>query len=141
MGYDPNASGLLTGGGMRHFKVRRNVLRGNSLKHFPDVHISDSYTIKQIVPDFDFALEFEYTKRELLLLAEKILLSDKKPPYESPTWLNGVAMRERLKHEIFCTNGTPDPSIESGLYWRTHPEGRKWKTVEERQINNGAFYR
>lgn len=71
--YHPHDSGLLHGGGQRRFKLRRNVMRGGSLKHFPDVHISDHSGIKQRVPEFDPALEFEYSKRELLLLAEKIL--------------------------------------------------------------------
>lgn len=139
--YDPHASGLLKGGGTRRFKVRAGIVRSESLRHFPNVHISDTCTIKRLIPDFDPALESEYTRRELLLLAEKILLEDSKPPYEEPAWLNGVAMRDRSKREIFCANGTPDPSIESGLYWRTHPEGRKWKTAEDRKIHGHAFYR
>lgn len=138
--YHPHESGLLTGGGPRRFKLRRNVLRGGSLKHFPDVHISDCSAVKRLVPDFDPDLEFEYTQRELLLLAEKILLEDK-PPYEHPAWLNASTMKERLKHEIYVANGIPDPSISSGLYWRTHPEGRKWRSAKDRRPGRDSFYK
>jgi hypothetical protein len=141
MGLDPHASGLLTGGGTRRFKVRANIVRGESLKHFPNVHLSDTWAIKKEVPDFDPALEFEYTRRELMLLAEKILLEDKKPPYEEPMWLNGNSMKNRIKHEIYCSAGTPDPSIVQGMYWRTHPQGRKWKSAQARQKNSAGFYR
>lgn len=141
MSLDPHASGLLTGGGFRRFKIRRYVAQGGRLKHFPDVHISDVSNIKREVPDFDPALEFAYTKRELLLLAEKILLEDDKPGHERPAYLSANRLLHRLKREIYCANGTPDPSFVSGLYWRTHPEGRKWKTQEQRKEHGSAFYR
>jgi hypothetical protein len=141
MGHDPHASGLLTGGGTRRFKARANIVRGESLKHFPNIHISDTSAIKREVPGFDPALEFEYTRRELMLLAEKILLEDSKPPHEPPAWHNAKIAKERFKHEIYCANGTPDPSIASGMYWRTHPQGRKWKSFDARQKNADSFYR
>lgn len=59
--YHPYDSGLLHGGGQRRFKLRRNVMRGGSLKHFPDVHISDHSGIRQRVPEFDPALVLDYT--------------------------------------------------------------------------------
>lgn len=139
--YHPHESGLLTGGGQRHFKARRHVLRGGSLKHFPDVHISDPSAVKRLVPDFDPDLEFEYTPRELILLAEKILLKDEKPPYEDPAWQNAATLKARLRHEVYVASGIPDPAIASGLYWRTHPEGRPWKTVEQRRGHSDSFYR
>ena len=140
MGHDPHASGLLTGGGTRRFKARANIIRGESLRHFPNVHISNSSAIKKEIPDFDPALEFEYTRRELLLLTEKILLEDQKPPYEEPVWLNGAAMNERIKREIYCSAGTPDPSIVEGMYWRTHPQGRPWLSEDERRGSGASFY-
>ena len=108
-------------------------MREGRLKHFPDVHISDTPRVKRDIPDFDPALEFVYTKRELLQLAEKILLEDEKPSSESPVWLNVNQLKQRLKHEIYCSAGVPDPSIVSGLYWRTHPEGRRWRTPAQRK--------
>ena len=111
----------------------------------PDVHLSDVSAIKREVPDYNPALEFEYTKRELLLLAEKMLLEDEKPCREDPAWLNADRYKHRSKHEIYCAAGTPDPAIASGLYWRTHPEGRRWRTPEERRGGDGeldrSFYR
>ncbi len=139
--YHPHESGLLTGGGQRRFKLRRNVMRGGSLRHFPDVHISDPSAVKRLVPDFDPDLEFEYSPRELTLLAEKILLEDRKPPYEHPAWQNASTLKDRLRHEIYCASGVPDPSIASGLYWRTHPNGRKWRTVAERRAGGDSFYK
>jgi hypothetical protein len=138
--YDPHASGLLKGGGLRRFKVRRSVIQGRRLKHFPDVHISDLGRVKSEVPDFDPALEFEYTQRELLLLAEKMLLEDKKPAEEHPVWLNVAKIKDRLKHEIYCANGIPDPSIVQGLYWRTHPNGRPWVPEDIRRATGSGFY-
>lgn len=137
MTYSPRSSGLLTGGGFRHSKARRSVIRGHRLRHFPDVHISDSSAVKQIVPNFDPELEFEYSERELLLLAEKILLEDEKPPMEHPAWLSVYKLKQRMRREIYTATGTPDPSIASGLYWRTHPEGRKWYT---KRSDGRGFY-
>lgn len=139
--YHPHESGVLQGGGQRRFKPRRHVLRGGRLKHFPDVHISDHSAIRRSVPDFEPELEFEYTKRELLLLAEKMLLEDEKPSSEHPAWLSAPKMKDRMRHEIYVASGIPDPSIASGLYWRTHPEGRRWRTVGERRANADSFYR
>lgn len=138
--YHPHESGLLTGGGQRRFKARRHVLRGGSLRHFPDVHISDHSGIRQHVPDFDPDLEFEYSQRELLLIAEKILLEDEKSSGEHPAWLHTPQMKDRLRHEIYCAAGTPDPSIVSGMYWRTHPEGRPWVPEDIRRATRASFY-
>lgn len=142
MGYDSHGSGFLTGGGTRGAHVRQNVVRGGHLKHedFPDTHITDSSRIKAEIPDFDSDREFEYTARELLLLAEKILLEDPKPPREHPTWLSARKLRQRQKCEIYVANGTPDPSVESGMYWRTHPDGRPWVPEHLRRRTDASFY-
>ena len=118
---DSHGSGLLHGGGVRGARFRRNVAQGGSLRHFPDVHISDSWGIKRDVPDFDPDLEQEYSPRELLLLAEKMLLEDEKPSTEYPAWLSVERMKQRMKREVFVASGIPDPSVASGMYWRTHP--------------------
>jgi len=72
-----------------------------------------------------------------MLLAEKILLEDPKPPTEEPMWLNANMYLSRSKREIFVGNGIPDPSITHGLYWRSHPQGRK---LNDRSINNKKAY-
>jgi len=138
MGYDPHGSGLMQGGGVRGAKPRRSVVQGRSLKHFPDVHLTDSWTIRHEVPDFDPALAQEYTRRELALLAEKILLEDPKLCTEHPAWLSVGRLRERQRREIYCAAGTPDPNIVAGMYWRTHPEGRKW---HEDRSGGRSWYR
>jgi hypothetical protein len=140
MGYDVLGSGLLKGGGVRGAKVRQHVIRGGKLRHFPDVHITDSGRIKELVPDFEPAFEFEYTRRELLLLAEKMLLNDSKPGGEHPAYLNAHALRARQKREIYCANGTPEPHIIQGMFWRTHPQGRPWATEEMRRATGCSFY-
>lgn len=142
MGHDSHRSGLLTGGGVRGARPRQNVVRGGHLKHkdFLDVHITDPSRIKEDVPDFDPEREFEYSARELLLLAEKILLEDPKPSKEHPAWLSAQKLRMRQKREIYVASGIPDPSIESGLYWRTHPNGRPWVPEDIRRATGASFY-
>lgn len=49
-------------------------------------------------------------------------------------------MAHRLRREIYVTNGTPDPSVESGMYWRTHPQGRKFNSLERRRAKGAGFY-
>lgn len=93
------------------------------------------------MPDYDPDLAPYYTQRELLLLTEKILLTDEKPANEAPVWLNVDRLKDRYKHEIYCSAGIPDPAIASGLYWRTHPDGRRWRTPAERRVHGSSFYR
>lgn len=62
---------------------------------------------------------------------------------------NSVLMEEHLQHrrrrEIYTESddamGVPDPSIISGLYHRTHPQGRKVNSKEQRKRNGASFYR
>lgn len=141
IGYMPKGSGMLREGGQRGGKARRNVVRGGSLRHMPDCHISDRATIRQVIPDFDPSLEFEYSKRELLLLTEKILDADPKPQMEEPVFLFASQLRQRSKREIYCSNGVPEPHIVSGMYNRTHPNGRRWRDAERMRETKGSFYR
>jgi hypothetical protein len=46
----------------------------------------------------------------------------------------------RRKREIYTTIGTPDPSIVAGMYNRTHPQGRKVNSSEQRKKNGASFY-
>jgi hypothetical protein len=48
---------------------------------------------------------------------------------------------KRKKREIYCVAGTPDPSIESGLYNKSHPKGRKVNTKEDRQKHGASYYK
>ena len=47
----------------------------------------------------------------------------------------------RKRREIFTAQGTPDPSIVSGIYNRVHPQGRKVNSKEQRRKNGASFYR
>lgn len=50
-------------------------------------------------------------------------------------------LQDRRRREIYTTVGTPDPSIQQGMYNRIHPQGRKVNTKEQRKRNGASFYR
>lgn len=50
-------------------------------------------------------------------------------------------LASRKRREIYNSVGVPDPSIQSGLYNRTHPEGRKVNSPEQRRRNGASFFR
>lgn len=50
-------------------------------------------------------------------------------------------LQQRRRREIFPANGTPDPSIVAGIYNRTHPQGRKVNSDEQRKKNGASWYR
>jgi hypothetical protein len=50
-------------------------------------------------------------------------------------------LKNRQRREIYTTVGTPDPEIVSGLFNRTHPQGRKVNSAEQRQRHGASFYR
>jgi hypothetical protein len=139
--YRPLDSDLMIGG-LRKFRARRSAIRGDILPGgLQDVMMTNVTELRRSVPDFDPDLADLYSDRELMLLAEKILLSDPKDSHEYPAWLNSSQLAMRGKREIFVGSGTPDPAIVSGLYWRTHPEGRGVRTLAEREKNAGTFYK
>lgn len=49
--------------------------------------------------------------------------------------------QSRKRREIYNQLGTPDPSIVSGIYNRTHPQGRKVNSEEQRKRNGASFFR
>lgn len=49
--------------------------------------------------------------------------------------------QSRKRREIYTAQGTPDPSIVSGIYNRVHPQGRKVNSAEQRKRNGASFYR
>jgi hypothetical protein len=105
-----------------------------------NLHLTNVAEIKRSIPDFDHSIEFEYTPRELILLAEKILLTDERPCTADPMWLNAAMYKMRVRREIQTANGTPDPAIVSGMYWRTHPDGRPWNTDQRAKDGGRSFY-
>lgn len=50
-------------------------------------------------------------------------------------------LKNRQRREIYTTVGTPDPSIVAGLFNRTHPQGRKVNSKEQRSKHGASFYR
>lgn len=50
-------------------------------------------------------------------------------------------LKNRQRREIYTTVGTPDPEIVSGLFNRTHPQGRKVNSKEQRSKHGASFYR
>ncbi len=49
--------------------------------------------------------------------------------------------QSRRRREIYTSIGTPDPSITQGIYNRTHPQGRKVNSEEQRKRNGASFFR
>lgn len=50
-------------------------------------------------------------------------------------------LQDRRRREIYTSIGTPDPSIQQGIFNRTHPQGRKVNTKEQRKRHGASFYR
>jgi hypothetical protein len=50
-------------------------------------------------------------------------------------------IQSRRRREIFTSLGTPDPSIVQGIYNRTHPQGRKVNSKEQRKKNGASYFR
>lgn len=50
-------------------------------------------------------------------------------------------LADRRRREIYCAVGTPDPSITQGIYNRTHPQGRKVNSKDQRKRNGASFFR
>lgn len=50
-------------------------------------------------------------------------------------------LKNRQRREIYTTIGTPDPSIVQGMFNRTHPNGRKVNSADQRKRHGASFYR
>lgn len=50
-------------------------------------------------------------------------------------------LKNRQRREIYTTIGTPDPSIVQGMFNRTHPQGRKVNSADQRRRHGASFYR
>ncbi len=47
----------------------------------------------------------------------------------------------RRRREILNENGVPEPNLVSGMYNRSHPEGRKVNSEEQRRKHGASYYR
>lgn len=50
-------------------------------------------------------------------------------------------LKNRRKREIYTSLGYPEPEIVSGLYNRSHPQGRPVNTEKARKEHGAAFYK
>lgn len=98
-----------------------------------------------------FDPEGSYTNAQLNELADAFLMRDAKTVDEETGKPRGIKgkdpilfeehLRSRRRREIYVTAGIPDPSIESGLYNRSHPQGRKVNSEKARREQGASFYR
>jgi hypothetical protein len=58
------------------------------------------------------------------------------PTVPSSFWL---ARRHGSTYMTGNSEGTPDPNIVSGLYWRSHENGRKIATPDERRAGSSYY--
>jgi len=92
-----------------------------------------------------------YTPGELDLMADEILRAQSRSidvETGKPKGIKGDApilfeehLYARKRREIYNQNGTPDPSINQGMFWRTHPQGRKVNSSDQRRKHGASFYR
>lgn len=93
----------------------------------------------------------KYTGTELDLMADDILRAHSRatsPETGKPNGIKGDApilfeehIYARKRREIYNQNGVPEPSINEGMFWRPHPQGRKVNSDEQRRRHGASFYR
>lgn len=80
--------------------------------------------------------------RELDFMADEILrasFTHPKAHQEHPMILLEEHLKPRRRREIYVGTGIPDPSFYQGIYWRTHPQGRKVNSDEARAQGAGYY--
>lgn len=136
-----------TGGGMRSVSSGYEQLRSKTysqLAEHGEVPLRRPRTELHEIEAPEYEPGRRYTKAELSLMADKLLYENSKvkPSTEEPViLLSRSQWRHRYAHEIYCTEGQPDPSIVAGLYWRTHPQGRSFRTPQEMLDKRASFYK
>lgn len=93
----------------------------------------------------------DYTARELEQLADQLLRAQARSIDPETGKERGIGgenailfeehIHQRHRREIMNENGVPDPSIARGMYFRTHPQGRKVNSDEARSKHGASFYR
>lgn len=95
--------------------------------------------------------EEHYTPGELDEMATEILRAHARTIDPETGKSRGIAgedpilfeehLYSRKRREIYNQNGVPDPSINEGMFWRTHPQGRKVNSDDQRKRHGASFYR
>lgn len=90
-----------------------------------------------------------YTKAQMEIIADQMLRDDANridPETGKKRGLKGDDpilfydhLRQRRRREIHSTSGSVDPSVVSGIYWRSDPSGRKVNSPEAR-AKGAAYY-
>ena len=81
-----------------------------------------------------------YTERQLEWMADFMIFEHHSWNSHEKAILNPDMYIRRIRHEVFTKRGVPDPHIVSGLYWRTHPGGLRWRTPEQMKKSDASFY-
>jgi hypothetical protein len=108
------------------------------------------YQKEESVDYSTFDTKEEYTDKELEAYSTALLREDQKENKNSGD--TGILFEEHLqsrrRREVYTKAGVPDDAITSGLskdgqmmYWRTHPEGRKVNSKQQRKDNGASFFR
>jgi hypothetical protein len=106
---------------------------------------------RQKMERIDYDPNAKYNDRELEQLADQLLREDAKAVDPETGKERGIGGKDpilfaeheyaRRRREIYTEGGTPDPSLVSGMYNRTHPQGRKVNSDEQRSKNGASYYR
>lgn len=137
MSYSPKTSGLMQGGGRTKRYTHRSLRKFKLSDDFPNLMLSAAADIKREIPDYEEGRS--YNDREMILLAEKIILQDIEARPDGPCVLTASAYLRRTKREIYSNQGVVDPAYAAGLYFRAHPNGRKLHTKAQRRDGEGFY--
>lgn len=93
----------------------------------------------------------DYSNRDLEQLADQLLRAQAREVNPETGKERGIGgedpilfaehIYQRQKREILNENGVPEPGLVRGIYNRTHPEGRKVNSPEQRKRNGASWYR
>jgi hypothetical protein len=98
-----------------------------------------------------FDPDIQYTDFQLEEFANQLLRKQSRSIVEATGKERGIGGEDpilfeehlyaRKRREIYPESGTPDPSLVSGIYYRSHPEGRKINSPEARKKHGASYYR
>ncbi|MEM3008316.1 MAG: hypothetical protein QXU32_02415 [Nitrososphaerales archaeon] len=93
----------------------------------------------------------KYSNWELEQLADQILRTHAKSVDPQTGKRRGIGGKDpvlfaehlfqRQRREILNVNGIPEPELVQGMYYRSHPEGRKVNSPEDRKRHRYGYYR